>query len=46
MDIRQQRSLIVKSRGHFRALATSSFDDAQIIEVDVPCPHHASVRWK
>ena len=36
VDIRQQRSLIVKSRGHFRAWADEFFDDAQIIEVDVP----------
>ncbi len=36
VDIRAQRSLIVKSRGHFRAWADEFFDDAQIVEVDVP----------
>lgn len=36
VDIRQQRSLIIKSRGHFRAWADEFFDDAQIVEVDVP----------
>ena len=36
VDIRAQRSLIIKSRGHFRAWADEFFDDARIIEVDVP----------
>lgn len=36
VDVRQQRSLIIKSRGHFRAWADEFFDDAQIVEVDVP----------
>jgi microcystin degradation protein MlrC len=36
VDIRQQRSLIIKSRGHFRAWADEFFPDAQIVEVDVP----------
>lgn len=36
VDIAAQRSLIVKSRGHFRAWADEFFDDVQIVEVDVP----------
>jgi len=36
VDIRKQRSLIIKSRGHFRAWADEFFADAQIVEVDVP----------
>ena len=36
VDIKAQRSLIVKSRGHFRAWADEFFPDERIIEVDVP----------
>ena len=36
VDIRAQRTLIIKSRGHFRAWADEFFSDEQIIEVDVP----------
>lgn len=36
VNIAAQRSLIVKSRGHFRAWADEFFPDQRIIEVDVP----------
>ena len=36
IDIAAQRSLIIKSRGHFRAWADEFFPDERIIEVDVP----------
>jgi microcystin degradation protein MlrC len=36
VDIAAQRSLIIKSRGHFRAWADEFFSDDRIIEVDVP----------
>jgi microcystin degradation protein MlrC len=36
VDIATQRSLIIKSRGHFRAWADEFFPDDRIIEVDVP----------
>lgn len=36
VDIAAQRSLIIKSRGHFRAWADEFFPDERIIEVDVP----------
>ena len=36
VDIKAQRSLIIKSRGHFRAWADEFFTDERIIEVDVP----------
>lgn len=36
VDIGTQRSLIIKSRGHFRAWADEFFTDDRIIEVDVP----------
>lgn len=36
VDITAQRSLIIKSRGHFRAWADEFFTDECIIEVDVP----------
>ena len=36
VDIGAQRSLIIKSRGHFRAWADEFFPDERIIEVDVP----------
>jgi microcystin degradation protein MlrC len=36
IDIAQARSVIVKSRGHFRAAFDLLFSDERIIEVDVP----------
>ena len=36
VDIARQRSLILKSRGHFRAAFDEFFADDEIIEVDVP----------
>jgi microcystin degradation protein MlrC len=36
VDIGAQRSLIIKSRGHFRAAFDEFFPDDRIIEVDVP----------
>ncbi|MEP7156632.1 MAG: M81 family metallopeptidase [Betaproteobacteria bacterium] len=36
IDIAKQRSVIVKSRGHFRAAFDLLFSDDRIIEVDVP----------
>jgi len=36
IDLRQLRSLVVKSRGHFRAGFDDIFADSQIIEVDAP----------
>jgi len=36
VDIAAQRSLIIKSRGHFRAWADEFFGDERIVEVDVP----------
>ena len=36
VNIRAQRTLIIKSRGHFRAWADEFFPDERIIEVDVP----------
>lgn len=36
VDIRTQRCLIVKSRGHFRAAFDEFFADEQIVEVDAP----------
>ncbi len=36
VDIAAQRSLIIKSRGHFRAWADAFFSDERIVEVDVP----------
>ena len=36
VDIAAQRTLIIKSRGHFRAWADEFFPDERIIEVDVP----------
>ena len=41
IDIAQARSVIVKSRGHFRAAFDLLFPDERIVEVDVPGPHHA-----
>ena len=36
MEIATQRSLIIRSRGQFRAWADEFFSDEHIIEVDVP----------
>ncbi|MBL8522556.1 MAG: M81 family metallopeptidase, partial [Betaproteobacteria bacterium] len=36
IDIAKQRSVIVKSRGHFRAAFDLLFSDDRIVEVDVP----------
>jgi len=36
VDLRTLRSLVVKSRGHFRAGFDDIFNDDQIVEVDVP----------
>jgi microcystin degradation protein MlrC len=36
VDIAAARSLIIKSRGHFRAAFDEFFPDERIIEVDVP----------
>lgn len=36
VDLRGLRSLVVKSRGHFRAGFDDLFNDDQIVEVDVP----------
>lgn len=36
VDIARRRSLIIKSRGHFRAAFDEFFPDENIIEVDVP----------
>lgn len=36
VDIARQRSLIVKSRGHFRAALDEFYPDERIVEVDVP----------
>lgn len=36
LDVAEARSVVVKSRGHFRAGFAPFFDDAHTIEVDVP----------
>ena len=36
IDIAKARSVVVKSRGHFRAAFDLLFSDDRIIEVDVP----------
>ena len=36
VDIARQRSLVIKSRGHFRAAFDEFFPDERIVEVDVP----------
>jgi len=36
ISLGELRALVVKSRGHFRAAVDEVFDDARIIEVDVP----------
>lgn len=49
LDIREARSVVVKSRGHFRAGFDHLFDDAAIIEVDVPgltTPVLSRIAWQ
>jgi microcystin degradation protein MlrC len=49
LDIGAARSVIVKSRGHFRAAFDLHFPDDRIIEVDVPgltTPVLSRVRWR
>jgi microcystin degradation protein MlrC len=49
VDIARRRSLIIKSRGHFRAAFDEFFPDDRIIEVDVPgltTPVLANVPWR
>ena len=49
LDLRGARSLIVKSRGHFRAAFDEFFPDECIIEVDVPgltTPVLQNVPWQ
>ncbi len=49
LDLRAARSLIVKSRGHFRAAFDEYFPDERIIEVDVPgltTPVLQNVPWR
>ncbi|MBL8700953.1 MAG: M81 family metallopeptidase [Alphaproteobacteria bacterium] len=49
VDLARVRSLVVKSRGHFRAAFDEFFPDARILEVDVPgltTPVLARVPWK
>ena len=36
IDLRSLRSLVVKSRGHFRAGFDDIFADEQIVEIDAP----------
>jgi microcystin degradation protein MlrC len=49
VDLARLRSLVVKSRGHFRAAFDEQFDDDRILEVDVPgltTPVLARVPWR
>ena len=49
LDIGEARSVVVKSRGHFRAGFDHLFDDAHIVEVDVPgltTPVLSRVAWQ
>ena len=49
VDLAAARSVIVKSRGHFRAGFDEFFPDERIIEVDVPgltTPDLAQVKWQ
>lgn len=49
VDLRAARSVIVKSRGHFRAGFDEFFSDDRIIEVDVPgltTPVLSNVPWQ
>ena len=49
LDPSSFRSIVVKSRGHFRAGFSHLFSDEQIIEVDVPgltSPNLSNFNWK
>jgi microcystin degradation protein MlrC len=49
IDLTRLRSLVVKSRGHFRAAFDEIFPDDRIIEVDVPgltTPVSKNVPWR
>jgi microcystin degradation protein MlrC len=49
VDLSKVRSLIVKSRGHFRAGFDEFFSDERIVEVDVPgltTPVLSQVKWE
>ncbi len=49
VDLSKVRSLIVKSRGHFRAGFDEFFSDEHIVEVDVPgltTPVLSQVKWE
>lgn len=49
IDIASLRSLVVKSRGHFRAGFDEFFSDDRIVEIDVPgltTPVLANVPWR
>ena len=49
VDLAAARSVIVKSRGHFRAGFDEFFPDERIIEVDVPgltTPDLRQVKWQ
>lgn len=49
VDLRGLRSLVVKSRGHFRAAFDDLFSDDRIVEVDVPgltTPVSRNVPWR
>lgn len=49
VDLARVRALVVKSRGHFRAAFDEWFDDARIVEVDVPgltTPVLSAVPWR
>jgi microcystin degradation protein MlrC len=49
LDLAKVRSLVLKSRGHFRAAIDEFFADAQILEVDVPgltTPVLKNVAWQ
>jgi microcystin degradation protein MlrC len=49
VDLARIRSLVVKSRGHFRAAFDEVFEAERILEVDVPgltTPVLARVAWR
>lgn len=49
IDLARVRSLVVKSRGHFRAAFDEFFTSEQVVEVDVPgltTPVLANVAWE
>src|SRR3546814_20697465 len=49
VDLSSLRSLVVKSRGHFRAAFDDLFSDDRIVEVDVPgltTPVSRNVPWR